>query len=184
MPENAREMVETYVALGERIPDGDQWQLPASAVKTMAALALRALDYEAASGEVTWHQENARSYTAHLGALYVGTLRDWTPDAQRFPDPAAILAKPWRATFSSDEESELELGRHATEAEAKKAVERKIIEALAGTVAAARRKALEEAAKVAKRQRGGGEADNPHDSGWQNACDAIEAAIRALGRPA
>lgn len=43
-----------------------------------------------------------------------------------------------------------------------------------------RRAALEEAAKVAKRQRGGGEADNPHDSGWQNACDAIESAIRAL----
>jgi hypothetical protein len=47
------------------------------------------------------------------------------------------------------------------------------------------RAGLEKAAATMKRLHGGGEADNPHDSGWQAACVAGERAIRSLkGRPA
>jgi len=74
---------------------------------------------------IQWHRESSRSYTAHIGVLYIGTVREWTPDAFRFPNPQAILEKPWRASFSSHEDDEFELGRYSTELEAKIAVEQK-----------------------------------------------------------
>ena len=56
-----------------------------------------------------------------------------------------------------------------------------IIEAVHPAIfAAGERAGLEKAAAKMKHLHGGGEADNPHDAGWQAACVAGERAIRSL----
>lgn len=87
VPENARERIKEIVShLYDEAPDDVEW---------LAALALRALDYEAASGEVTEESVVIAALNAYYAAPAMGTSEDLMRRVVRAVAPSLVAAG-WR----------------------------------------------------------------------------------------